>query len=62
MCLMAPARVTAVDGDACDVEFGGRVVRASALLADDLCVGDWVLINWGTVVRKLDAEQAQGHE
>lgn len=58
MCLMAPARVVAVDGMACEVEVGGRVDRASMLLEPDLVVGDWVLVNSGTVVRKLDEEQA----
>ncbi|MFV2063818.1 MAG: HypC/HybG/HupF family hydrogenase formation chaperone [Chloroflexota bacterium] len=59
MCLMLPARVTSVEGDACDVDLGGRVDRVSAVLADDLQVGDWVLVNGGIVVRRLDAEQAQ---
>lgn len=58
MCLMAPARVVAVDGMACEVEVGGRVDKASMLLEPDLVVGDWVLVNSGTVVRKLDEEQA----
>jgi hydrogenase assembly chaperone HypC/HupF len=58
MCLMAPARVVAVDGAICEVEVGGRVDKASMMLEPDLVVGDWVLVNSGTVVRKLDEEQA----
>ena len=58
MCLMAPARVVSVDGAACEVEVGGRVDRASMMLEPDLVVGDWVLVNSGTVVRKLDEDQA----
>lgn len=58
MCLMAPARVVAVDGVVCEVEVGGRVDKASMMLEPDLVVGDWVLVNSGTVVRKLDEEQA----
>ena len=59
MCLMAPARVTAVEGDACVVETGGRTDRAATLLTEDLQVGDWVLIESGFVVRQLDPEQAR---
>ncbi len=58
MCLMAPARVVAVDGQVCEVEVGGRIDKASMMLEPDLLVGDWVLVNSGTVVRKLDEEQA----
>ena len=32
--------------------------RASMMLEPDLQAGDWVLISGGTVVRKLDPEQA----
>jgi len=58
MCLMAPARVVATDGTLCEVETGGRVDKASMMLEPDLQVGDWVLVNSGTVVRKLDPDQA----
>jgi len=59
MCLMAPARVVAVDGTLCEVETGGRVDRASMMLEPDLQLGDWVLVNSGTVVRKLEPDQAE---
>lgn len=58
MCLMAPARVVSADGTLCEVEIGGRVDKASMMLEPDLVVGDWVLVNSGTVVRKLDEDQA----
>ncbi len=58
MCLMAPGRVIAVEGDECKVETGGRVDRVSAFLSSGLRVGDWVLVTGGTVVRRLDPEQA----
>ena len=58
MCLMAPARVVAADGTICEVEVGGRVDKASMMLEPDLKVGDWVLVNSGTVVRLLDPDQA----
>gem|GEM_PF-7009160 len=55
---MAPARVVAVDGTLCEVQTGGRVDKASIMLEPDLVVGDWVLVNSGMVVRKLDEDQA----
>jgi len=59
MCLMMPGRVVAVDGATCEVENSGRIDRASLMLEPDLAVGDWVLVNSGTVVRKLDEDQAE---
>jgi len=59
MCLMAPARVVSVDGPLCEVKLGSRVDQASMMLEPDLRVGDWVLVNSGTVVRKLEPDQAQ---
>jgi hydrogenase assembly chaperone HypC/HupF len=55
---VAPARVISVDGQVCQVQTGTQVDRASMLLEPDLQVGDWVLVNSGTVVRVLDEEQA----
>ena len=58
MCIMAPAQVVSVDGQLCEVQTGDRIDKASMMLEPDLVVGDWVLVNAGTVVRKLDADQA----
>ncbi len=58
MCLMMPGRVVAVDGQICEVEISGQIDRASMMLEPDLVVGDWVLVNSGTVVRVLDEDQA----
>jgi hydrogenase maturation factor len=55
---MAPARVVRVVGGDCEVELGARVERASLLLEPDVRVDDWVLVLDGTVVRRLDPEQA----
>ncbi len=59
MCLMAPARVVSLDGSICQVELGGRIDPVSMILEPDLQVGDWVLVNSGTVVRRLEPDQAE---
>ena len=58
MCLMMPGQVVSVDGEICEVETAGRRDKASMMLEPDLKVGDWVLVNGGTVVRVLDEDQA----
>jgi hydrogenase assembly chaperone HypC/HupF len=59
MCLMAPARVIAVDGSWADVEVEGLRRRASTLAVPDIRAGDWALLAAGTLVRLLDPADAR---
>lgn len=58
MCLVLPGRVLAIDGSTATVDLEGRVRRASLLLGPDVAVDDWVLVAAGTVLRRLDADEA----
>lgn len=58
MCVSFPGRVIAVDAAGASVETEGRVRRAATLLFPDLRAGDWVLVAMGTVVERLEPEQA----
>jgi len=59
MCLAYPGRVTRVAPDGVTVSTEGRARRASALLHPDVRAGDWVLVAAGTIVRRLDAAEAE---
>jgi hydrogenase expression/formation protein HypC len=54
MCLTAPARVLAVDGELALVDLDGMARRASLVLLPDATVGDWVLVASGLVLEALD--------
>ena len=54
MCLTAPARVLAVDGEMALVDLDGMARRASLVLLPDASVGDWVLVASGLVLEALD--------
>lgn len=54
-----PARVIAIDGLGATVELDGRRRRASTLFMSDICPGDWVLVAAGSVVDRLDPDEAQ---
>jgi hydrogenase expression/formation protein HypC len=54
MCLTAPARVLAVDGEMALVDLDGMARRASLVLLPDATVGDWVLVASGLVLEALD--------
>lgn len=58
MCIALPARVLALEGGQAVVDLDGRVRRASLLRAPEIAVGDWALIAAGTVIRRLEAEEA----
>ena len=58
MCLEFPGCVIALDGDVVTVQTAGRDRRALALLFPELALGDWVLVAAGTVVSRLDADEA----
>jgi hydrogenase assembly chaperone HypC/HupF len=60
MCITAPAQVVDLDAQGAVVDVDGRRRRASTLVIPDVAVGDWVMVGAGTVLRRLDPEEAAG--
>jgi hydrogenase expression/formation protein HypC len=58
MCLALPARVLAVESDHALIEIDGRVRRASLLRMPEVSVGDWALVAAGSVLRRLEPDEA----
>ena len=58
MCIGFPGRVVAVDEFGAMVETEGRRRRASTLFLPDIAVGDWVAVAAGTIVERLEPDQA----
>jgi hydrogenase assembly chaperone HypC/HupF len=58
MCLAFPGRVVDLDVDGAIVETEGRRRRASTLFLPDVAVGDWVTVAGGTIVGRLEPEDA----
>lgn len=58
MCVAFPGRVIAVDKLGATVDTEGRERRASILLVPDVAIGDWVFVAAGTIVDRLDPEEA----
>jgi hydrogenase assembly chaperone HypC/HupF len=58
MCISYPGRVVAVDGPNAVVDTIGRRRRASTLVVPDVTVGEWVLVGAGSVLRRLDPDDA----
>jgi len=58
MCLGYPARVIEVDAEGAIVEDRGRRRRVATLWLPDVGPGDWVLVAAGSIVRRLDPDDA----
>lgn len=58
MCISFPGLVLAIEASDAIVEVDGRRRHASTLLQPTTAVGDWVLIGAGTVLRRLDPDEA----
>ena len=54
MCLTAPGRVLAIDGEMALVDLDDMPRRASLALVPDAAVGDWVLVAAGLVLEVMD--------
>jgi hydrogenase assembly chaperone HypC/HupF len=59
VCIAFPGRVVALDGAGAVIETEGRLRRASTLVVTDLVIGDWVTVAAGTVLARLDANEAE---
>lgn len=59
MCIGFPGQVTAVDAFGAMVLTEGRSRRASTLMYPDVEVGEWVFVAAGSIVERLDPEEAE---
>ena len=58
MCIGFPGIVVALDSDGAIVETEGRRRRASTMFLTDIAIGDWVTVAAGTVVERLEPDEA----
>lgn len=62
MCLAIPARIEEIEHEIakCRVGEGETFIKASlALLAEDVTVGDYLIVHAGFALRRLDAHEAE---
>jgi hydrogenase expression/formation protein HypC len=58
MCLAIPARVTRVNGDKAQVDFGEGVLREVNVTLVEPKVGDYVLVHAGYAIQIVDEKDA----
>ncbi len=59
MCIGFPGTVVSVDEFGATVDQDGRLRRASTLLIPDIALGDQVFVAAGSIVERLDPEEAE---
>ncbi len=58
MCLAIPGKIIKIDGRKALVEYPGQT-REAMIGIEDLCVGDYVQVQMGIAMQKLDPENAK---
>ena len=58
MCLAFPGQVVAVDAAGAVVDVDGVRRRAATFLLPDVAIGDWVTVAAGSVLGRIDADEA----
>ncbi|HSO29178.1 MAG TPA: HypC/HybG/HupF family hydrogenase formation chaperone [Candidatus Sulfomarinibacteraceae bacterium] len=59
MCIGFPGTVVSVDEFGATVDQEGRLRRASTLLIPDIALGDHVFVAAGSIVERLDPDEAE---
>lgn len=60
MCVAIPYKVLEVsDNERAQIEVGGIRQQVSLVLVPEVEAGDWVLVNLGSVVAKIDEDEAK---
>ena len=60
MCVAIPYKVLEVsDNERAQIEVGGTRQQVSLALVPEVEAGDWVLVNLGSVVAKIDEDEAK---
>ena len=60
MCLAAPGRVVATEGQEATVDYGGlRVTARLDALGESVAVGDYVLVHAGFAIQRLSPDDAE---
>lgn len=58
MCLAYPGKIKAIDGDRCEVDFGGFTKMVNMMLLPDAVVGEYVLVHAGFAISRTTEEDA----
>lgn len=59
MCLAIPGKVLAIEGETARVSINGAICSAGLAIAEDVHVGDYVIVHAGFVLQKLSAQEAE---
>jgi hydrogenase expression/formation protein HypC len=58
VCLAIPATVLSLDGDIARVSVNGVICEAGLALAEEIAVGDFVIVHAGFILQKLSPQEA----
>lgn len=59
MCVAAPGLVISIEPGRAAVRWGSRVQQVTSLFVPDVEVGDYVLVTGGTIIDRLEPDEAR---
>jgi len=59
MCLAIPGEVLSLEGDTARVSINGVICEAGLALAEEVAVGDFVIVHAGFILQKLSSQEAE---
>ncbi len=59
ICYAIPAKITSIDKENAQVDYGGISKKVNISLLDGLVAGDYILIHAGFAIEKLDQKTAE---
>lgn len=59
MCLAIPSKIVAIENEMAVLDVDGVKRKASLLLLEAPCVGDWVIVHAGFAIQKIDETAAR---
>lgn len=59
MCLTIPGMITKIDGETAEIITGSFIKTANITMIDNAAVGDYVIVQQGFAIEKIDRKSAQ---
>ncbi|PIP36741.1 MAG: HypC/HybG/HupF family hydrogenase formation chaperone [Desulfobacterales bacterium CG07_land_8_20_14_0_80_52_14] len=59
MCLAIPSKIVSIEHEMAVLDVDGVKRKASLLLLEDACVGDYVIVHAGFAIQKIDEQAAR---
>lgn len=58
MCLAIPAKIIRIEDNMATIDVAGVIRKASLMLLENVCIGDYVIVHAGFAIQRIDEAAA----